>query len=293
MLNKGPLAAYLYKISVQSRGDFWRAAINSIDSNRVFGVGLDSFGDHYLKYRDEVALSHPWAEYTDSAHNYFLDYAVSGGVIFGISHLILAALVLISVFNLRRLHDKFDARIAALFSSISVYFAQSFISPMNISLMVWGSIISGVLIGLNKPSIKEIPHAYRLGKVNEKTFSISLIFVLAGTLLVYPYFNSDRLQLLAMNSGNGDLAIKSAKMFPESTVRYYTLSRGLLDAGLQIQSLNLAYSAVNFNPNGAALWSLILVNPSAPLKDRIKAKEEMLRLDPLNKDVSNYVLTSN
>jgi hypothetical protein len=164
---------------------------------------------------------------------------------------------------------------------------------MNISLLLWGYIILGFLIGLNKPSFNDSSQPYRHKVVKNNFFLTGVVFVLSLTFIAYPYFNSDRIQLLAMKTGNGDLAIKSAKMFPESTVRYYVLTRELFDAGLQIQSLDLAYSAVIFNPNSAALWSLILVNPSAPLSDRIKAKEEILRLDPLNKDIPNYVLNLN
>jgi hypothetical protein len=45
---------------------------------------------------------------------------------------------------------------------------------------------------------------------------------------------------------------------------------------------------VRFNPNSPALWSLILINPSAPIEQRKNAQTEILKLDPLNKEVINY-----
>jgi hypothetical protein len=107
-------------------------------------------------------------------------------------------------------------------------------------------------------------------------------------MLVFPYFNSDRLQLLSMKNGDGDLAMRSTKMYPESVVRYSVMSRELLNSGLKIQSLDLARSAVKFNSNSPALWSLILVNPEAPLSERKFAQEQILKLDPLNIEVKNY-----
>ena len=103
--------------------------------------------------------------------------------------------------------------------------------------------------------------------------------------------NADRLQLNAMNKGDGDLAIKVAKMFPESVVRYSTLSRALLESGLPLPALDLARSAVEFNPNSPALWALILIDPSAPIEERKSAQAKLLVLDPLNKDVIKYEIT--
>jgi hypothetical protein len=52
----------------------------------------------------------------------------------------------------------------------------------------------------------------------------------------------------------------------------------------------IAKSAVEFNPHSPNLWALILINPAASIEERKFAKKQILRLDPLNKEVANYKL---
>jgi O-antigen ligase len=292
-LNKGPLSSYFYKISVQSRGDFWRSAISTSNEHKLFGVGLDSFGDYYLKYRDIVAVNHPWAEYTDSAHNYFLELLVSGGYPLLIIYTCILGLTLWSFLGVFRIDTQFKPLAAALFSAYSVFQAQALISPVSIPILVWSSIISGSIIGIyssnfDESSVKTIdslPIKSRLQKT-----SIGLVIVTLATL--FPLFNVDRLQFNAMKNGDGDLAVSSTKKFPESVVRYSIMTRELLKSGLNIQALDLARSAVKFNPNSPSLWVLIMINPSAPIEERILAKQNMLRLDPLNQDIIEFEITN-
>jgi hypothetical protein len=91
-----------------------------------------------------------------------------------------------------------------------------------------------------------------------------------------------------MDTGDGDLAILSAQKFPESVLRYTVISRALLDSGLPGPALTVARSAVEFNPNSANLWALVLINPAATINEREIAKSEILKLDPLNKEVLNF-----
>ena len=284
-LNKGPLADILYKVSVQSRGEFWGSAFSTANAHPIFGVGLDSFGDYSLMYRNRAVIN----EYTDSAHNYLLDFAAVGGYPLLILYILLTCLTLFCFFKLFKLSKNFDTGITVLFAIFVVYQAQSIISPISIPLIVWGSVINGSVIGLfvNKSLQDFVVHKKTRNKLN---FSSSILIFFALFLLI-PYFNADRLQLNAMNKGDGDLAIKVAKMFPESVTRYSTLSRALLDSGLPVPALDLARSAVDFNPNSAALWALILINPSAPIDERKSAKAKLRILDPLNEEVVNFEIT--
>ena len=281
-LNVGPLSNYLYKVSVQSRGEFWGSALEIANAHPLFGVGLDSFGDYFLKYRKAAVIN----EYTDSAHNYFLDYASNAGYIFMLLNILLILLTFFSFIKLQRKLSRFNGFIASIFCSYIVFLAQSLISPISIPLILWGFVISGSIIGL--ASIEMSPSQSVTGNNYIRFNGFSLFTLLLGVLVVFPYVNADRLQLQAMNNGDGDLAIKTAKMYPESVVRYSVLSRALLESGLAIPALDLARSAVDFNPNSPALWALIVINQSASIDERKSAYETLLKLDPLNEELINF-----
>jgi hypothetical protein len=75
------------------------------------------------------------------------------------------------------------------------------------------------------------------------------------------------------------------KSYPESVSKYNLIGQELLRSNLPILALDVARSAIEFNPNAPSAWGLVLVNQSATVEDRQKAKEQILRLDPLNTQV--------
>ena len=201
----------------------------------------------------------------------------------------LILLALISYIQAQRKISHFDKDLTAVFTAWVVFQAQSFISPGNISMMVWNAVLTGTLIGVSELNSRSIMDLVPVRKqILTKTRISSYSFVFLALLICYPLFNTDRQQMQAMNMGDGDLAISSSKRYPESVLRYQVITRELLNSNLPIQALDLARSAVEFNPNSANLWALVLINPTASIEERVKAKAEILRLDPLNKEVINY-----
>jgi hypothetical protein len=282
MLNIGPLSSFLYKQSVTSRGEFMRTALTGANDNPILGVGLDSFGDvsqFYKSAKDYAGIN----EFTDNAHNYFLQYAVTGGYLLAFLYLLLTLLTLGSFFVLQKKIGKFDLRLAAIFSAWVGFQAQSLISPGTIPLILWGSIISGSIIGLSVWSTQETDTRTLNANNLFKPFGYLLLFL--SLLITYPYFNVDRLQLKSLNSQDALLAVKSAKAYPEANLRYSRIGIKLLESGLPDQALEVGRAAVKFNPNAITAWALILANSTAPIDERKKAQQEILRLDPFNDEI--------
>jgi hypothetical protein len=291
MLNKGPLAQYLYKISVQSRGDFFRTSINIANDNPFFGVGLDSLGDNYLKYIDARTAS-GIGEFTDHSHNLFLNYAAVGGYPLAFLQYFLVGMVLFSFIKIQRLGKKIDIENTALFCAWVCYQLQALISPANISMLTWNSIISGSLIGLYLKQLNSNSDFIN-SRVNKfllvKPFSYLLLII--GFVVFYPLYSADHKQVIGNKTGNANLAIESAKSYPESVIRYSRIGQDLLRSNLLPEALDLGRAAVKFNPNAPSAWGLILVNTSAPIEERIRAKNEILRLDPFNKELRGFSIS--
>ena len=293
MLDKGPLSYYLYKVSVRSRGEMWQTASEMIKNNPTFGVGLDSLGDYSLMYQNKKTAS-GIAEYIDNSHNFFLQFAATGGIILALYYLAIILLSLYSFFVVQKRIGKFDRNLAALLAAWISFQMQSFISPAAIPTLMWNFILCGIFIGLSKsvnPSMESKENNLIKKSTNPQKFSLNIIGVISVILafiLTSPLFNADRLARQADIKKDAILAVRAAKTYPESVVRYNRLGGGLYQSGLYDLSLDIGRSAVKFNPNSYQTWILILLNPNATIEERNKAKEALLQIDPFNKEIKNY-----
>jgi O-antigen ligase len=283
MLNYGYFSDYLYKTSVQSRGDFWRSALATAIDNPIFGVGLDSFKDYFFMYRDQVAVNHPFAESADNAHNYFLEFAATGGFPLALMYFAFTFYTLYSFIKVIRTHGSFDPLIAALFSTWCVLQAQSIISPGNIVLFTWNFMISGAVIGFHLLKNDE-NSALNIKRSNSSNSVASISLLIVTLLITYPLFRTDRVLLEGLNTQNGNLIIESTTLYPRSESRNNLVGLELLKSNLLPQSLEVAKRATQWNPNAVSGWGLIVANPIATNEEREFARLQILRLDPLNKE---------
>lgn len=283
LFNLGPASGFIYKSSVASRGEMWRTSISTSSDNPIFGVGLDSLGDYsnfYKSSSDALGIN----EYIDNSHNYFLEYAATGGYPLAIMHILLVVITALAFIKLQSNLRMFDLKVSILFGAWVAFQAQSLISPANITLLVWNYIITGFIIGgavkVQESDLKKFNATkIRIIPVN----ALSTILLIIAIFVSYPYFNADRLQLKAARSGDVSLAVQVAQMYPESVMRYQKIGVELLQAGFVEQSVEIARDAVEFNPNSFYGWALLL--SSSSIEEKNKAVKELKRLDPHNKIV--------
>jgi O-antigen ligase len=96
MLQVGPLEKYLYKPSVSIRGFYWRAGIEMLINRPFFGVGIDHYGSYFKEFREvNYPLTYGFQITSTNAHNTFIQFFATGGVILGLTYLVLNGYILI------------------------------------------------------------------------------------------------------------------------------------------------------------------------------------------------------
>jgi O-antigen ligase len=157
MLQIGPLERFLYKPSVTVRGYYWRAAFEMFKEHPLFGVGMDRYGYYFKEYRlPGYPLKYGFELNSTNAHNTFLQFFATGGVLLGISYLALNLFVLKrALYALKKYSGNQKIIFTGVFSAWIAFHSQSFVSIDNIGVSIWGWVLGGTLVGLSQPEPSE------------------------------------------------------------------------------------------------------------------------------------------
>ena len=172
LFNVGPLAGLLYKSSLTARGYYWQAAIKMIQENPILGVGLDTYGDWYRRARSLEAYNWLPTQYSNSAHNVYLDMAAGGGIPLLLVYFSLIGLTIVMAIRELKALQKFDPFFAVLLAIWVAFSAQLLISINQIGVAVWGWISMGLIIGYHNRT-RELPET--LNSIQPKTKKIKEI----------------------------------------------------------------------------------------------------------------------
>jgi len=297
-LQKGPLAEYIYKRSVSLRGSYWQTAINIGLDNPFTGVGMDSYGTFYRKYRTvNAATDMPGPETTtNAAHSVPLDFLAYGGFPLFIAYLLIVVISAVALVKTARRLKSYDPVFVSLASIWICYQIQSIISINQLGLAVWGWLISGLMISYeritrlqNQPVENKGIQSKSNKKGSEPVVAAGLIAsvgMVVGLLIALPPYTSDYKYLKAMNSQNLEKiedALKPSYFNPIAFYRIVGVVGALERSELPDIAIVYARQAVEFSPNEYDAWKTLYRATASTPEEKTKAKEMMLLTDPLNK----------
>ena len=295
-LQKGPLTSIVYKTSVSLRGEYWQAGINMANSQPFTGVGMDAYGDWYRRSRDAQALILPGPNTTtNAAHNVFIDFLAYGGYPLFIAYMALIIMSLIAAIKLTLIQKDFNFIKVGLIVTWICYQVQSIISINQIGLAVWGWVTGGALIAYEfSTRASQGEESSRL--VSRKAIKnnplisaqmLAGIGMVVGILIAIPPLSGDIKWREALKSQNADLvtaALTPSYMSPSSSNLYINATQIFEQSDLPALAYKYGKLSTEFNPDHFDSWRFLYALKNSTPEDRKLAKENMIRLDPLNEE---------
>ena len=294
VLDKGPLAEFIYKFSLQARGFYWRGAIKMMSDQPFFGVGMDGFGDWYRRSRSPEVAKFNSGLIADTAHNIPLDIGSSGGFPLLVLYLAILGLALNSITKVIRRKSEFDVYFAAIVAAWVAYQAQSLISINQLGLGVWGWSLTGLLIGYeintrNSRLVENQKNPQKGKVVSEKLSAGALVitFFTSGiglAIALPPYLAADKFYK-ALQSGDANIIQPAAYLQPFDSSRFLFVAQILQENKFEDRAVTVLRDASKIYPDLFQIWNNWAGITSASPIDIARAKAEMKRLDPHNPDL--------
>lgn len=294
ILKIGPLAEYIFKSSLFARWFYWRAAGKMMVDHPLIGVGMDGYGDAYLRSRPASFYSSGFSTFSDTAHSIPLDIGSNGGFPLFIVYIAIIVFVLLSIVRIMKRKTEFDVVFATIVAAWGAYQAQSLISINQLGLGVWGWSLSGLIIGyeLNtRPDEMEAnPKAVRRSKASmQKISALAVITTFiatgAGIAAALPPYVAANKFYVALKSGDAEVIQPAAYLKPYDRARFAYVAQLLQDNKLESRAIAVLRDATEIYPDSMELWRRWSTIPSASPADVARALAEMKRIDPNNPDI--------
>jgi O-antigen ligase len=298
MLNKGPLASILYGPSLTYRGDYWRAGWNMTVDQPILGIGLDNYGEWYRRARTLEATLRRGPETTsNAAHNVLLDLSSNGGFPLLLIYLAVMGVALFSAVKVfKRLgNSTYDPAFVSLFAVWIAYHAQSLISINQIGLAVWGWVITGLIIGYEIHTRKDLDveppknrslkkNSLSSGKLQKSAGTTigAFLGLLVGLLISTPILNSSVAYRGVLVSGSLESIVEKSYSWPPNQAHLLQTTQVFRDNKFEAQALEMAEYTVKKYPDSYKAWEILYSIGVATPEDKSEALRQMKRLDPLN-----------
>ena len=308
MLQSGPLSALLYKDSVSVRGFYWRAGLEMFKSNWLTGIGVDRYEYYFKQFREpEYSLRYGYEITSSNAHNTFIQFFATSGIVVGLSYLLILGYIFYSISTiLTRLNTEDQKKALGLLSGWVGFQSQSLISIDNIGVSIWGWVMGGSLLGLilnyKKTKDKVVLQETRKSKLVQidlfqpiVSFVVIIPVIITGYLLMKSETATflTRSNALSTNQINKEIAIEQARKVlsnPLSDPRYKLyVSIGLYDLGYQNEAEENLQKLIILDPRNIDFLRTLLVIESKNNNtlQQIEIRKKIEIYDPWN--VENYL----
>lgn len=297
MLQIGPLTQYLYKNSVSVRGYYWRAGVEMLQDNFIFGVGLDRYGAHFKQVREaSYSLNYGFDITSNNAHNVPIQMFSTGGVFLGVAYLALLIYILYSgVKGLRKFQGNQRVIIATFLGAWLAYQAQTIISIDNIGVSIWGWLLGGIIVALSRSTAiveeKYVPANTQIRLLQPLTSGILLILMVVMVSALYKaeslmyqtrgFFDPQNVNLKTALLKSAMETINTPLIEPTYKV---TAANYLFASGFQNESMEILKNQIeNDGRDIDAITSLVQIyEQNKDYRNAMLGREQIRELDPWN-----------
>ena len=306
------LNSLLYQQTLQLRILYWKIAVRMLLEQPYFGWGFSSYFDNFRIFQSEQEyMSFGAGVVSDSAHNYFLDFAVVGGlslaIFFGIILIIMSRAVYLYIWRSINPKEAESSQVEfTLVSLVVVFVMQSLINPFNMAIAFWGTVILGCTLSLGSNVVekgvrfKEKRIEQKKRKYSPLKVGVIKLFVcslLSPTFAIKPY-RTDHDFRSAAETGNLSQLVNVALESPISYYRFNAITSELLRESdipdylrtsantvppdqLKQIVLNLSYKMIEVNQQHLVAW-INVYRTEKSLYKREEALRKIRDLDPHN-----------
>lgn len=280
---RGPLSRLVYQDTISFRGFYWRTGIEIFKENFWFGAGFDSYRDWYRRFREEQSLI-PLGptDIADSAHNYFIDTAVNGGFLLITSYLLLVTYTLKCIFVIIKNIKSFEPFVPAILSLWFAFTTQQFLSLPQPGLVIWGWVLSGLIISISKRYSPEIADSLnKKSKNNSIVVSSALLSFSVGLVLgILPNSTSNSYRT-ALEQQDPKKLIKAANTYPNDSTMLVAAGGALISIGDFSNAFSILKIATKDYPEYYESWYIYSLLPNLPETELQKIRTKMELLEPI------------
>ena len=301
VFNIGPLASALYQGTLKNRLDYWQAAWNMFQANPIFGVGIDRYGEYYREYavQNQVAQG----MFTNNAHNVYLQFLATGGLVLFIPTLLLFSYITYLAFRGTFKGSPESRSLGGVYLALLLAFLiLNIVTIDNIGVGIWLWIIGGIVVGRSVEAKSEVvvekAKKGRQAVVKSNDLNIAptiaaLVMGIAAIVICAPLLkNSADLLILKSNAQTSDLntylttiteKAKASKSNPQNLVV-------LADLALQRKNnevaLEISQDLVRADQRSfyGSYLQVLIYEATDQRKSAIPFREKLLVIDKWNTD---------